>query len=193
MEMNEKINQVTGAKGYSYASESYLEIPVYGERSIRKKIKEIEKNYHDLGSISLRREINEVFKENKHSPIIYVPKNKNEARETKTSALAKWEGVIKSIDKESRTFQAHLKDILYYQKPMIEAEFDFDDIDETKHHLIKEGSIFYWNIFDEKKPYGQKIRGSNQIYFRELPIWKNYDSEASSEISKNYMKELFDE
>ena len=112
---------------------------------------------------------------------------------TESTPIAKWEGIVISVDRENNTFKGELRDILNGDDGLIVADFDFDDIEESKHNLIKDNSIFYWNIYDERGYQGKK-RGTNYIYFREiLPIWKNYDfNNISSEITRMH-KAIFDD
>ena len=115
---------------------------------------------------------------------------------TISTPIAKWEGIVVSVDYDNGKFQGELRDILNYSATdAIIADFDFDDIEESKHNLIKEGSIFYWNIYDENRGQG-KNRGINYIYFREvqvLPIWKSYNFNNISSDALTAHKAIFDD
>lgn len=159
---------------------------MFGEKSLEDRIKgiSIQDEHNESSDIVVEEDKNMLI----DPSIITTTTAKKEEKlfksMTKSIPIAKWEGVVASVDLENKKFTGELKDILNNDKDLIIAEFDFDDVEESKHALIKKNSIFYWNIYDENTHRGLN-RGTNYIYFREiLPIWKsyNFDQPSSSTI-----------
>lgn len=131
----------------------------------------------------------------KSSSIKTINKTENKYIESPSNftPIAKWEGIVTYVDVEKKKFYGELKDILNYDNRIITAEFDFDDVEDAKQSLIKNNSVFYWNIFNELSSSGKRS-GINCIYFREtLPIWKNFDFDDITPEIEDIHKAIFDD
>lgn len=91
------------------------------------------------------------------------------------NSLFKREGIVLSISEKH--FTAKLVD-LEHKAPNEIADFPFDEISDDDKSLLKEGSVFYWNIGFKLLPTGQKER-SSLIRFRRLPAWSRREIESA--------------
>jgi len=90
-------------------------------------------------------------------------------------SLQKWEGAVLEIKKDS--FIALLID-LTKESPDETAEIPLEEVSEDDRNLLKEGSVFYWNIGYLNKICGQRERIS-LIRFRRLPLWSKEEIDAA--------------
>ena len=93
--------------------------------------------------------------------------------------LKKYEGVVTSRGEES--FTARLfENVGDY--PVVEAEFDLEELSETDRGLAVEGAALVWTI-------GYRYDGSTRkresaIYLRRLPSWSDKEIEQSSRAAE---------
>lgn len=169
----------------------YNDHNTFGEGLLREKIENIKKKLDNSSDLFVKDDNNLSI-----DPKIITTTNATDEERlfksmTQSTPIAKWEGIVISIDTTNQTFKGELNDILKNDEGTIIAEFDFADVEESKRTLIKENSIFYWNIYDANTYQGLS-RGTNYIYFREtLPIWKNYDFDKISSETKKIHKSIF--
>ena len=76
-----------------------------------------------------------------------------------------WFGEVLCINDDY--FRAELRDATNVDNPPEEADFYFDEIDESEHELIKLGSKFYFYIYQERKE-SSGIKTASEIKFRKM-------------------------
>ena len=98
----------------------------------------------------------------------------------------KWQGVVQEI-KPCQSFKANLSDLsLSDIQDDISTEFEFEEVPEDDHYLIRLGAVFYWSI-GHRRARGQ-VERSSRINFRRVGRW------SAKEVNKiiSNAKELRD-
>jgi hypothetical protein len=94
--------------------------------------------------------------------------------------LKKYEGVVTSRGEQSFTARLFENASDY---PVVEAEFDLDELSETDRELAVEGASLVWTIgygYD-----GSTRKRESAIYLRRLPPWSDKEIEQGSRAAED--------
>lgn len=105
------------------------------------------------------------------------------SKATKQRILRNWEGVIQVVRDDY--FEAILVDMTG-SNPDELVEMEFDEIDEPDRHLISDGAVFYFTVFQNIKPSGTVQTASEIRFKRSIALHPEDESEISSEAARMF-------
>jgi hypothetical protein len=97
--------------------------------------------------------------------------------------IEEWEGKVVKVLEDK--FIAHLFKPNAEPSEAVEGEFELDSIPAGDRHLLKEGMLFYWNIWKEVKR-GCTVSHGDFLMVRRIPAWKDFDAETADPVADNF-------
>jgi len=99
--------------------------------------------------------------------------------------LKKYEGFVTSRKQESFTARLYENTDSY---PVLEAEFDLEELSETDRALVVEGAPLVWTIGYRYE--GDTRKRESVIYLRRLPPWKDKEIEHAKQEADELVRDI---